>query len=446
MMIIMLTSQYDDHHTCWQEDQTDFASTGSTYRNRAYKRQRCKSMTTTVATAPTQTVQPLTGKVVALLAGLAAISMLSTNIILPAFPAIGEDLGVSARELGLTLSSFFITFALGQLVVGPLADRYGRKKLVLGGLCIFVVGTVIAGLASTLDMLIAGRIIQALGVCAASVLSRAIARDLFEGETLARALSLTMIATAAAPGFSPLLGSLLSATLGWRAIFILVGLAAVALAFFYVQSLGETHPVDRRAPHSTRSVVLAYRKLALDTRFILPAVSMSLLMSGLFASFAAAPAILMKGIGLTSLQTGLYFAATVFVVFAAGMAAPRLAHRHGSRIITLLGIACAMAGGGLLLVGPADPSLGWYALSMVTFLWGMGLANPLGTAIAMQPFGREAGMTSALLGFISMGAAALTTWLASVLTFAPVTTLGGIQATACLIAWVLFVLRGSLAK
>ncbi|SDW49960.1 multidrug effflux MFS transporter [Pseudomonas sp. NFACC08-1] len=396
------------------------------------------------ATQPHASTQPLTGKVVALLAGLAAISMLSTNIILPAFADIGKDLGVTARELGLTLSSFFITFALGQLVVGPLADRYGRQKLVLGGLSVFVVGTVIAGLATTLDVLIAGRVVQALGVCAASVLSRAIARDLFEGETLARALSLTMIATAAAPGFSPLAGSVLSVTLGWRAIFILVGLAAVVLAFFYVRDLGETHPADRRAPHSAKSVVLAYGRLALDKRFILPALSMSLLMSGLFASFAAAPAILMQGIGLTSLQTGLYFAATVFVVFAAGMAAPRLAHRHGARIATLVGIACAMAGGGLLLVGPAAPGLGWYALSMITFLWGMGLANPLGTAITMGPFGKEAGMASALLGFLSMGAAALSTWLASVLSFAPVTTLGGIQTMACLVALVLFLLRGRL--
>ncbi|WP_434563293.1 multidrug effflux MFS transporter [Pseudomonas sp. Z4-20] len=397
---------------------------------------------TAVAGAPAHaSSQPLTGRIVALLAGLAAIGMLSTNIILPAFPVIGEELGVTARELGLTLSSFFVTFAFAQLLVGPLADRYGRKRLVLGGLAVFVAGTVIAGFATSLDLLIAGRVVQALGVCAASVLSRAIARDLFEGETLARALSLTMVATAAAPGFSPLAGSVLSVTLGWRAIFILVGLAAVVLAFFYVRDLGETHPADRRAPYSTGSVLRAYARLMMDTRFILPALSMSLLLSGLFASFAAAPAILMKGIGLTSVQAGLYFASTVFVVFAAGMAAPRLAHRHGPRTIALLGIACAMVGGGLLLVGSADPGLGWYAVAMVTFLWGMGLANPLGTAITMGPFGKEAGMASALLGFLSMGAAALTTWLASVLSFSPVTTLGAIQALTCLVALLLFVLR-----
>jgi DHA1 family bicyclomycin/chloramphenicol resistance-like MFS transporter len=387
----------------------------------------------------------LTGKIVALLAGLSAISILSTNIILPAFPDIGEQLGVSARELGLTLSSFFITFALAQLVVGPLADRYGRKKLVLGGLSIFIVGTVVGGLAGSLETLIVGRIIQALGVCAAAVLARAIARDLFEGETLARALSLTMIAAAAAPGFSPLVGSVLTTALGWRAIFILVGIAAFVVAVFYVNVLGETHPAERRAPHSILSVLVAYAKLAANGTFILPALSMSLLMSGLFASFGAAPAILMNGIGLSSLQAGLYFAATVFVVFAAGMAAPRLAHRYGPQIITSGGILTALLGGSLLLIGPETPGLAWYTLSMSLYLWGMGLANPLGTAITMGPFGKQAGLASALLGFLTMGAAAITTWLGSVLTFPAVTTLGGIQATACLIALLLFLLRGKLA-
>lgn len=380
----------------------------------------------------------LTGKIVALLASLSAISILSTNIILPAFPEIGQQLGVSSRELGLTLSSFFITFAFAQLVVGPLADRYGRKRLVLGGLALFVIGTLVAGFANTLDVLIAGRVIQALGVCAAAVLARAIARDLFEGETLGRALSLTMIATAAAPGFSPLLGSVLTTALGWRAIFVMVGIAVVVIGFFYARGLGETLPRERRVALSAPSVVSAYGRLLRDGKFILPAASVSLLMSGLFASFGAAPAILMSGIGLSSLQAGLYFAATVFVVFAAGMAAPRLAHRFGSRTITTLGLATALLAGGLLLIGPNNPGLGWYSISMVIFLWGMGLANPLGTAITMGPFGKEAGLASALLGFLTMGAAAITTWLGSVLEYPPVATLGAIQTAVCLVALMLF--------
>lgn len=388
---------------------------------------------------PTETGTPLTGQVVALLAALSAISILSTNIILPAFADIGRQLGVSSRELGLTLSSFFITFALAQLVVGPLADHFGRMRLVLGGLWLFVAGTLVAGLAGSLDMLIAGRVIQALGVCAAAVLARAIARDLFEGQALARALSLTMIATATAPGFSPLLGSLLTTTLGWRAIFVMVGVAAVVIAFFYARGLGETLPPERRTTRSVPQVVGAYRRLIADERFILPGTAVSLLMSGLFASFAAAPAILMSGMGLSSLQAGLYFAVTVFVVFAAGMAAPRLARRFGSRTVAILGLTTAMLAGCLLLVGPSDPGLGWYSLSMASFLWGMGLANPLGTAITMEPFGKQAGLASALFGFMTMGAAAITTWLVSILEYPPVSSLGVIQTSVCFVALTLFV-------
>ena len=145
--------------------------------------------------APTEWGNPV------LLAGLAALGALATNIILPAFPQIGASLGVSSQELGLTLSSFFVAFAFGQLLVGPLSDRFGRKWHVLGGLAVFVAGSVLCALAGTLPVLILGRVIQAFGACAASVLSRAIARDLFDGEALARALALTMIAMAAAPAF-----------------------------------------------------------------------------------------------------------------------------------------------------------------------------------------------------------------------------------------------------
>ncbi|WP_295475736.1 multidrug effflux MFS transporter [uncultured Pseudomonas sp.] len=385
----------------------------------------------------------LNGRIIALLAGLSALSILSTNIIIPAFPDMGAQLGVSARELGLTLSSFFLTFALAQLLVGPLADRHGRQRLVLGGLLLFVIGTAVGGSAATLEMLIVGRIIQALGICAAAVLARAIARDLFEGDTLARALSLTMIATAMAPGFSPLLGGVLNATLGWRAIFVVVGLAALLTAWFYWRRLGETLPPESRTRLSAGQVIVAYLRLLRDGRFFFPAMAVSLLMSGLFASFAAAPAILMTGIGLSSLQVGWYFAATVFMVFGSGLAAPRLARRFGARTITTLGLATALLAACLLWWGPSQPGLAWYSTSMVVFLCGMGLANPLGTAIAMGPFGKQAGLASALLGFLTMGCGALTTWLGSVLSYAPVTTLGATQAAVCLLGLGLFVI-GSL--
>ena len=336
------------------------------------------------------------------------------------------------------MSSFFVAFAFGQLLVGPLSDRFGRKWLVLGGLAVFVAGSVLCALADTLPVLILGRVIQALGACAASVLSRAIARDLFDGEKLARALALTMIAMAAAPGFSPLLGSALDSQFGWRITFLVVAAFGVALALHYWTSAGETHPADRRASLTAPAVASAYGRLAVDPRFILPAVSVSLIIGGLYTFFAAAPAILMNGLGLTAFQVGWYFASTVFIVFAAGFLAPRLAHRWGQRAIGTVGASIALAGSLILFGFAAAPALIPFTMAIALYLLGMGLINPLGTAIALHPFGKQAGLASALLGFLQMGCAAIGASLASVLPFQPFASLAVILTAGSALALLVF--------
>jgi MFS transporter, DHA1 family, multidrug resistance protein len=380
----------------------------------------------------------LTGETLFLLAGLAALGALATNIILPAFPRIGGSLGVTTQDLGLTLSSFFVAFALGQLLVGPLSDRFGRKSLVLGGIAVFVVGSVLCALADTLSFLIFGRIIQALGACAASVLSRAIARDLFDGEALARALALTMIAMAAAPGFSPLLGSALDAMFGWRITFVVVAACGVVLGLHYSRRIGETHPADRRASMTAAAVASAYGRLAADPRFLLPALSVSLVIGGLYTFFAAAPAVLMSELGLTALELGLSFASTVLIVFAAGFLAPRLAHRWGQGTVGLIGLLIALAGGIAMFAFAAAPTFITFTMAIGLYLLGMGLINPLGTAIALHPFGKQAGLASALLGFLQMACAAVGASLASILPLQPSVSLAVILTTGSALAVLVF--------
>jgi DHA1 family bicyclomycin/chloramphenicol resistance-like MFS transporter len=380
----------------------------------------------------------LTGRILFLLAGLAALGSLATNIILPAFPRIGASLGASSQELGLTLSGFFVAFAFGQLVAGPLSDRFGRKWLVLGGLAVFAAGSVLCAFADTLSFLVLGRVVQALGACAASVLSRAIARDLFDGEALARALALTMIAGAAAPGFSPLLGSAFDSVFGWRITFLVVATFGAALALHYSTSAGETHPADRRASLAASAVTSAYGRLAVDPRFLLPALSVSLVIGGLFTFFASAPAILMGELGLTPFQLGLSFATTVLIVFAAGFLAPRLAHRWGQRTIGMIGLIIALAGSLFLFVFAAAPAFVSFTAAIALYLLGMGLINPLGTAIALHPFGRQAGLASALLGFMQMGCAAIGASFASLLPLQPSASLAAILTTGSALALLVF--------
>lgn len=380
----------------------------------------------------------LMGGTLFLLAGLASLGALATNIILPAFPRIGAELAISSPELGLLLSSFFVAFALGQLVVGPLSDRFGRKPLVLGGLAVFAAGSVLCALAGNLPLVVLGRVIQALGACAASVLSRAIARDLFDGEALGRALALTMIAGAAAPGFSPLLGSILAGLFGWRMIFFIVAAFGMVLALHYLGRIGETHPVGCRTPLAFSAVASAYGRLAADPRFLLPALAVSLVIGGLYSFFAAAPGVLMTELGLTAFQLGLSFAATVLIVFVAGFLAPRLAHRWGQRAIGMIGLFIALAGGVAMFAFAAAPAFTTFTMAIALYLFGMGLINPLGTAIALNPFGHQAGLASALLGFLQMGCAAIGASFASALPFPPSVSLAVVLTTGSALAFLVF--------
>ena len=247
-----------------------------------------------------------------------------------------------------------------------------------------------------------------------------------------------MIAGAAAPGFSPLLGSILAGLSGWRITFLVVAAFGVVLALHYSSRVGETHPVDRRTPLALSAVASAYGRLAADPRFLLPALAVSLVIGGLYSFFAAAPGVLMNELGLTAFQLGLSFATTVLIVFVAGFLAPRLAHRWGQRTVSMIGLFIALAGGVAMFAFAAAPAFMTFTMAIALYLFGMGLINPLGTAIALHPFGRQAGLASALLGFLQMGCAAIGASLASALPFPPSVSLAVVLTTASVLALLVF--------
>src|SRR3984885_15996517 len=204
---------------------------------------------------------------VAVLAALAATGTLATNILLPSLPEMAASLKVSSAAVTSAITVFLAVFAIGQLAVGPISDRYGRRWPVLMGFAVFLAGSIWCGLATDLPGLLIGRGIQAAGACSTSVLSRAIARDLFSGAALGRAMALIMIAMAAAPGFSPLLGGALDHYFGWRSEFAFVGAFAALGAIAYGLVLGETHR-STRIPLNPLAIAKNYLDLIADRRFL----------------------------------------------------------------------------------------------------------------------------------------------------------------------------------
>jgi DHA1 family bicyclomycin/chloramphenicol resistance-like MFS transporter len=378
---------------------------------------------------------------IAVLAGLAATGTLATNILLPSLPQMAASLNVTSAAVTSAITIFLAVFAVGQLAVGPISDRYGRRWPVLIGFAVFFAGSVWCVLASDLAGLLIGRVIQAAGACATSVLSRAIARDLFSGAALARAMALIMIAMAAAPGFSPLLGGALDHAFGWRSEFVLVAAFAALGAVAYGSVLGETHHATR-TPLDPLAITKTYFGLIADRRFVVPAATVSLIMGGLFSMFSAAPRILIEAMHFSPIQLGLFFAGTVLIVFAAGMLATRLAPRYGLDRSIRGGLVAAATGSvAMLLVALYSPTFLSYLAALSVFLLGMGIVNPLGTAQALSPFGDRAGAASALVGFWQMMTAAIGVWLAATISHEALFALGLVLTVFSLLALGLYTVR-----
>jgi DHA1 family bicyclomycin/chloramphenicol resistance-like MFS transporter len=388
-----------------------------------------KTIKTAALDVPVSSALPI-----AVLSVLAATGTLATNILLPSLPQIAISLNVTSAAVTSAITVFLAVFGIGQLLVGPLSDRYGRRWPVLIGFAVFFGGSVWCGLATDLPNLLAGRVVQAAGACATSVLSRAIARDMFSGPALARAMALIMIVMSAAPGFSPLLGGALDHSFGWRSEFALVAAFAAAGAIAYTTVLGETHN-SIRAPLNPVAIAKTYVGLISDRRFAIPAATASLIIGGLFSMFSAAPRLFIEALHFTPIQLGLFFAGTVFIVFAAGMLATKLAPRYGLDRPIRAGLwATAASSLAILLISMISPTFLPFLGAMCVFLLGMGVVSPLATARALSPFGEKAGAASALLGFWQMMNAAIGVWLAATVSHEAMLALGVVLSAFSLLA------------
>ncbi|MBX3550059.1 MAG: multidrug effflux MFS transporter [Xanthobacteraceae bacterium] len=377
----------------------------------------------------------LTGKpLIFFLTLLAALGMLATNMYLASFPSIGRDLAASPAQVKLTLTVFLLGFAFGQLVIGPLSDMLGRRPLLLAGLIVYAITSVLCAIATHIDWMIGIRIVQAVGACTGSVIARAVARDLFQGDALTRSLAMITTLVAVAPGFSPLLGGIIETLVGWRGTFAFLALVGAFAAAVVWLRIPETHDARDSAPKLGEAFA-SYFELLGTRAFLVPGLSIACAMAGLFAFFASAPIIFIEHFGVAPIVFGTIPCFTVFAVFAGGFSAPRLAKRWSGMKPILFGLTIMLIGASAMFTAAYLNYAGMPQVlaTLMIFLFGMGIVSPLSTVVAMRPFPEKAGAVSALIGFCQMAGGALGTILLSLLPFPLLQALPTVMAGGAII-------------
>jgi len=346
--------------------------------------------------------------VTALLTALVALGPMSTDLYLPSLPGLLRHFDADIAEVQLTLSVFLVGLAVGQLVYGPLSDRFGRRPVLLAGLILYVVASAICALAPSVPTLIAARLLQATGACAGPVVCRAVVRDVHGREGAARILSYMGAAMALAPALGPILGGFVEAWLGWRANFaILCIYGAVGLALT-AAILPETAPHRGESGGGLDAALRGYLGLLGQRVYIGFVLCCALAYGGIFCFISGSSFVFVDIIGLAPQLYGVCFGTIVLGYILGTLVGGRLTRRIGvERLVRTGGLISAVGGLALLLsVWTTGASVAGILLPTVIYMVGTGLVLPNAMAGAIGPFPRMAGTAAALLGFVQMGLAA----------------------------------------
>lgn len=359
--------------------------------------------------------RPITPALLVVLGLLSAIAPFATDLYLPAFPEMAADLQTSATAVQLSLTSFLLGVTAGQLVFGPLSDRFGRVAPLVAGAVLCVAASVIAVFAPTVGVLIAARFVQGLGGAAGMVIGRAIISDLATGRPAARAFSLMMIVGGVAPVIAPLVGGVLTAAVGWRGLLaIVLGLAVVMLVAVLVV-VRETHLKERRdALRAERRGSSSGAREMLSRTFIGYAASFAFAFAAMMAYISASPFVYQDMIGLDSAGYGIAFGINALVLMVTSVVSAKLVATRSVRAVLgtgLGGVLVAAVAFAVLAVTAAPVALLAVPLFLLSGSLGFVLGN--GTALALAAVPKAAGTASAVVGALQFGLAALVSPLVS---------------------------------
>ncbi|WP_368541815.1 Bcr/CflA family multidrug efflux MFS transporter [Enterobacter soli] len=357
-------------------------------------------------------------KIVFILGLLAMLMPLSIDMYLPALPVISEQFGVPAGSAQMTLSTYILGFAIGQLLYGPMADSLGRKPVILGGTLVFAGAAVACALAQTIDHLIIMRFFHGLAAAAASVVINALMRDIYPKEEFSRMMSFVMLVTTIAPLIAPMAGGAVLVWFSWHAIFWILALAALlasAMIFFFID---ETLPVERRQKFHIRTTMGNFASLFRHKRVLSYMLASGFSFAGMFSFLSAGPFVYIELNHVSPQHFGYYFALNIVFLFILTIINSRFVRRVGALNMFRAGlwIQFVMA---IWLVVTAWFDVGFWTLvlGVAAFVGCVSMISSNAMAVILDEFPHMAGTASSLAGTFRFGIGAIVGALLSMATF-----------------------------
>jgi DHA1 family bicyclomycin/chloramphenicol resistance-like MFS transporter len=357
-------------------------------------------------------------RIVFILGLLAMLMPLSIDMYLPALPVIAQQFGVPAGSAQMTLSTYILGFALGQLLYGPMADSLGRKPVILGGTLIFAVAAGACALAQSIDQLITLRFFHGLAAAAASVVINALMRDIYPKEEFSRMMSFVMLVTTVAPLLAPMIGGAVLVWLSWHAIFWILAIAALLASLMIFFFISETLPVERRQPFRIRTTLGNFATLFRHKRVLSYMLASGFSFAGMFSFLSAGPFVYIELNHVLPQNFGYYFALNIVFLFMMTIINGRFVRRVGALRMFRAGlwIQFVMA---LWMVVSAAFDVGFWALvvGVAAFVGCVSLVASNAMAVILDEFPHMAGTASSLAGTFRFGIGAIVGALLSLATF-----------------------------